>query len=290
MPGSELDTNTKEVEGPKNTEVTTPESPEANMRLEIFSPPEPKSGSQGSNEVTGSASKSVPSEKCYPLLKASEQTELVFDNLYKKGISGADEKNSSLSSIWRPPDGRDELPGEKNECLELKEVQKPPALSKLESEAFSQVIAGRLSANPSDLNNSEIKSILARAAENGQFSELIDKINGELKKAGSDLQLDYETKRQQDKALPELSPYSSWDAYKVSARDASGQVKAETNFNADHKNHPGPWLDGPRPWPRPKPEQPPVMQPGEPEPLPRPRPRPRPEPKPVPRPPVEPRS
>lgn len=85
----------------------------------------------------------------------------------------------------------------------------------------------------------EINKSMQRAAESGQLEEMVQRINEELRKQGSDKSLSLNKEHRQSLALPCDSPYDSWTQHTVSMKDKTGKEVDSTNFSANRKHHPG---------------------------------------------------
>lgn len=118
-------------------------------------------------------------------------------------------------------------------------------LSEIEMNGTSKEIADRV-AQGDKLGNewSDINKALQRAAESGQLEDMVQRINDQLRRQGSDKVLSVNSRHGQSVALPEHSPFESWNNYTVTVTDRNHIEVDSTTFTANHRQHAGTALDG----------------------------------------------
>jgi hypothetical protein len=85
----------------------------------------------------------------------------------------------------------------------------------------------------------KFEKMFADAEKSGQLKELVAAVNAELARQHSDLNLQMKSTYRQSMGLPELSPFTSWNDYKLSLVTDEGDALDAMGFSGKETYHPG---------------------------------------------------
>lgn len=185
----------------------------------------------GSGFIDASAG---PSSKCLPCL-----------NL----VDGQNEKNRNTEGVKknldRPPYdeelysiGKKSEPGDSSPDAACSPEKSEEELNRKAKDIANSLEHGRGNFGTKE-EQAQLLKEMKEAEESGQLQLLIAKINEQLARTNSGLNINFKIENHQDKILPELNPYTSWKHVTLNLNAESGYTLDTMNFDGKPVHHEG---------------------------------------------------